>query len=645
MPERLVDSIKDPTDVRRLALADLQKLASELREELINVISTCGGHFASSLGATELTLALHYSFNTPEDKLVWDVGHQAYVHKMITGRREKLPTIRQAGGISGFLKREESIYDTFGAGHAGTSVSAAVGMAVAEQKKQTNNYAVAIVGDGSMTAGMIFEALNNGGDLKLPNLVVVLNDNQMSISPNVGALKWFFSRALTAAPTNWAREKIKELKRAGLLPEILYKALDRAESAVQGFIASPAAFFQAFGFRYIGPVDGHDIASLIKAFEHAKIQRVPTLVHTYTQKGKGYEPAENDPLTWHGVTPFDRKAGQFKSSIAKPVLNYSQAFALSVAEMARRDDCVVAITAAMPTGTGLDKFAEEFPDRFFDVGICEQHAVTFAAALAAEGLKPICAIYSTFLQRAYDQIVHDVCIQKLPVIFALDRGGLVGNDGETHQGVFDIAFLRALPNIVLLSPKDEGELREMLWFALKLERPVAIRYPRGSGVGVDLNLPIKGDIQLGRGEVLIEGSEVGLLAYGPSVQTAFKAASDINRQNCSNLVGVVNARFVKPLDRELLIECAERYRVILTMEDHSLVGGFGGAVLECLADLTESGLVKKFPEVIRIGVEDRFVPHGTQAEQLKWNGMDLESISKIILSKLGKTSRLALAAV
>lgn len=500
---KLIDSLNLPSDLKSQDAESLKTICKELREELIDKVASTGGHFASSLGAAEITVALHHAFDTPNDKLIWDVGHQAYIHKMLTGRREKLHTIRKKGGISGFLRREESEYDTFGAGHAGTSISAAVGMRVALQKQNKDNYVVAVIGDGSITAGMAFEALNNAGALNLKNLIVVLNDNDMSISENVGAMSWLFSKAVTSKASTYARSGFKSLYKKGYVPELVYKAIDRAEEMTQGFFSTPAMLFEAFGMRYIGPVDGHNIEDLVTALANAKQQDVPVLVHCRTKKGKGYEPAEIDPIKWHGVNPFDKHKAETiaASGTAKVPPTYTSVFADSVIELCKQDDKIVAITAAMSTGTGLDKLQREIPEAFFDVGICEQHAVTFAAGLACEGIKPICAIYSTFLQRAYDQIIHDVCIQNLPVVFAIDRGGAVGNDGETHQGAFDIAYLRTVPNMVIMSPKDENELRNMLYTAVKHDGPSALRYPRGNGTGAAIDAKMSA-IEIGKSELL-----------------------------------------------------------------------------------------------------------------------------------------------
>lgn len=631
---RLLDQVELPQGLRKLSKSDLRTITEELRAELISSVSQSGGHFASSLGVAELTVALHATFNTPEDRLVWDVGHQAYFHKMLTGRMEKMRTIRQRGGLSGFLKRSESEFDTFGAGHAGTSVSAAVGIAEGLKAKGSKAKSVAVIGDGSMTAGMAFEALNHAGEKRLDNLIVILNDNEMSISPNVGAVSWLFSKTASSKLTTIARSKFKELHTRGFVPHFVYNAIDRAEEAALGFLHDAAMLFEAFGFRYIGPVDGHSFDPLITALEQAKDQDGPVLVHVCTQKGRGYAFAEEDPVKWHGVTPFQVHDGKSPPA-SKKIPSYTEAFAQTILELARDDERIRTITAAMPTGTGLDLIQRELPRAFIDVGIAEQHAVTLAAGMATEGLRPIVAIYSTFLQRAYDQVLHDICIQNLPVIFAIDRGGLVGNDGETHQGVFDIAYLRTIPNLVLMSPQHEGELRDMLYTALCYNGPVAIRYPRGSGIGADLSKPFE-RMAIGKAATLRTGKDVLILAYGPMVQTALKVAERLLREN-SITTTVINARFAKPLDTELITRELNRHRLCLTLEDHALAGGFGAGVLELI---NESGLVMHSP-LLRLGVLDDFVPHGSQAEQHQLNGLTEGQIMQTITGALGANLSLA----
>jgi 1-deoxy-D-xylulose-5-phosphate synthase len=630
--EKLIETLKLPEDLRTLTLQELEQVASELRDELIDTVSSSGGHFASSLGATEITVALHRVFDTPHDRLAWDVGHQAYIHKMLTGRRSKMAGIRTKEGISGFLKRSESPFDAFGAGHAGTSVSAAVGMRVALDTIDPSRYVCAIIGDGSLTSGMAFEALNHAGDLGLKKFIVVLNDNEMSISQNVGALSWLFSRAVTGETSSKARKTFKDLHRKGYVPDFLYKAIDRAEEATQGFFSSPAMLFEAFGFRYIGPVDGNNVGEVVQALENAKRQDIPVIVHCRTVKGKGYEPAEEDPIMWHGVVPFDRNKGEFKSSsspVPKKLASYTGIFADTLIDIAKRDKRVVGITAAMPSGTGLDKLQKELPEQFFDVGICEQHAVTYAAGLACEGLRPVTAIYSTFLQRGYDQVVHDVCIQDLPVTFAIDRGGVVGNDGETHQGVFDIAYLRTIPNIVIMSPKDENELRHMLYTGVTRNGPTAIRYPRGNGTGVSLDANLA-QLPIGKGEIVRNGKDALIIAFGPIIANALKAANILATKH-NVTCAVINSRYAKPLDTELLRAELPKYPLICTIEDHAIAGGFGSAVIEFAND---EGIALQ-SSVKRFGVGDSFVPHATQAEQHTLYGYDAESIVAYVLGQRG----------
>jgi 1-deoxy-D-xylulose-5-phosphate synthase len=550
---------------------------------------------------------------------------------MVTGRRQQMAGIRTKGGISGFLKRSESDYDAFGAGHAGTSISAAVGMRVALDRTDPSRYVTAIIGDGSLTSGMAFEALNHAGDLGLKRFVVVLNDNEMSISKNVGALSWLFSKAVTGEASSKARQVFKNLHRKGYLPDLLYKAIDRAEEATQGFFSSPAMLFEAFGFRYIGPVDGNNLPAVIHALENAKRQDIPAIVHCRTVKGKGYEPAEGDPILWHGVVPFDRSKGEFKAPAPSPapkkIPSYTGIFADTLTDIARGDRRVIGITAAMPSGTGLDKFQSSLPDQFCDVGICEQHAVTYAAGLACEGLRPVAAIYSTFLQRGFDQVVHDVCIQNLPVTFAIDRGGVVGNDGETHQGVFDIAYLRPIPNIVIMSPKDENELRHMLYTAIERNGPTAVRYPRGNGTGVELDANLT-NLPIGKGEVVRRGEDALIVAFGPIISNALNAADTLASEHGITCT-VINARFAKPLDEDLLRAELPKYAVICTLEDHAIAGGFGSAVTEFAND---AGIALQ-TTIKRFGVPDSFVTHASQAEQHSGMGYDSQSIVNFVVSQ------------
>jgi 1-deoxy-D-xylulose-5-phosphate synthase len=623
---KLIDQISLPEGLHALDSTQLRTVAEELRSELIDRVAASGGHLASSLGATELTVALHHVFDAPQDKLVWDVGHQGYIHKMLTGRRHLMHTIRRRSGISGFLRRNESVYDSFGTGHAGNSISAALGMAVALRHQAPERYVVAVIGDGAMTSGMAFEALNHAGDLRIRRLIVVLNDNEMSISPNVGAISWFFSRSITSRTPTRARSKFKSLYRQGYIPEIVYKAIDRVEDITQGAISGPAMLFEAFGFRYIGPVDGHNIDDLVKALKNAKNQDIPVLVHARTIKGRGYDPAEANPIKWHGVSPFQKEKGKFRGSLL-PALQpptYTAVFARTLVRLAKQDKRIVAITAAMPTGTGLDRFQKELPERFYDVGICEEHAVTFAAGLACEGLRPVCAIYSSFLQRSYDQIVHDVCAQNLPVVFAIDRGGAVGEDGETHQGVFDVSYLRSLPNMVVMSPKDENELQHMLYTALQHPGPVALRYPRACGSGLPFAKKLS-RLEIGKAQVVSRGSDVLFVCLGPMVQYAVCVAQRLSRE-LGLSASVINARFAKPLDRELFEEEFPKHRAVCTIEDHVLAGGFGSAILEFASDHH----VKLQQPIWRFGIGDVFVPHATQAQQHAMQHYDPESIFQFI---------------
>jgi 1-deoxy-D-xylulose-5-phosphate synthase len=618
----ILDRVSLPEDLRRLPASELPELCEELRKDLVDAVADIGGHFASSLGVVELTVGLHRVFSTPHDRIVWDVGHQCYIHKMLTGRRWELRKVRQRGGISGFLRRTESEYDCFGAGHAGTSISAAAGMSEAsfhDYPDRVDRHVVAVIGDGSMTAGMAFEALNHAGQLHR-NLIVVLNDNEMSIAPNVGAMSLALSKAVTGKLSTGARRHFKSLVEKGLIPHALYRALDKAEEATQGFLSTPAMLFGSFGFRYLGPIDGHDIYAVIDALERAKNQDGPVLVHALTTKGKGYEPAELDPVKYHGVTPFIRDSGVFKKSSSPK--SYSQVFGEMMVELCKEDPRVVGITAAMPDGTGLKVLQKEMPDRFFDVGIAEQHGVTFAAGLACEGMRPVVAIYSTFLQRAFDQVVHDVCIQNLPVIFALDRGGLAGADGQTHHGVFDISYLRSIPNISIMAPKDATELRAMMKTALEHESgPIAFRFPRGNAQegGSDKVEPVP----FGQGEVVQSGSRVLIIALGTTVSHALKAATRLPFSPT-----VVNARFVKPLDESLITSLAHQHELIVTVEDHAVTGGFGSAVLELLAQR------QILRPVIRLGVPDRFISHGTQEELHRECGFDAEGIVQAISEAL-----------
>lgn len=619
----LLDSVNSPADLRKIPRKDLPALAEEIRAEMIRVCARQGGHLAPSLGVVELSIVLHAIFDTPEDWIVWDIGHQAYAHKILTGRRAAFETIRQWGGISGFLRRDESPFDVFGAGHSSTSISSALGLACARDLKKEARRIVAVIGDGAMTAGMAFEALNNAGHLK-KDLIVVLNDNEMSISPNVGAFSAYLSRLMTGPFYTTVRKEtehfLKAIPRLGLPMIRMAKTM---EEGVKGMVG-PGILFEEMGFQYVGPLDGNDLDVLFATMENVKRLSGPTLVHVVTKKGKGYKPAEDAPGPFHGTPPFEIATGKRASSSGP---TYTGVFGQAMVDLARQDQSIVAITAAMADGTGLAPFSREFPERFFDVGIAEQHGVTFAAGLAAGGLKPVVAVYSTFLQRAYDQIVHDVCLQNLPVVFALDRAGLVGEDGPTHHGAFDLAYLRVLPNMIVMSPKDENEFRRLLKTAVDHPGPAAVRYPRGAAAGVPLDPTIQ-PLPVGSWEVLREGREGTILAVGPAVQAAMEAAETLAAEG--HAVGVVNARFVKPLDENLLKEMAREGTFWLTVEDHQLAGGFGSAVLEFL----ETAPMYRGVRVKRVGLPDRFSEHGEIDLLRRAYGLDAEGIAAAVRSML-----------
>ena len=612
----LLDKINSPADVKKLSDEQLKQLAAEIRQLLIEVISHTGGHLAPNLGVVELTLALHKVFTTPQDKLVFDVGHQAYIHKIITGRREQFPTLRQYGGLSGFPKRCESEHDAFGTGHSSTSISAALGMAVARDLQGEDYNVVAIIGDGSMTGGMAFEALNNAGTLH-KKMVVVLNDNEMSISKNVGAMSDYLYHLRTGETYNKIKNDIEGwLKNMEFGTDVL-KAIRRLKGSVK-YLMVPTSIFEELGFTYLGPVDGHDIHGLIEVLQAAKKIDGPVMVHVLTKKGKGYKPAEESPNKFHGTGPFEIATGKKITNPAAPI-SYTEVFGKTITELADSDKKIVGLTAAMPDGTGLNIFAQAHPDRFFDVGIAEQHAVTAAAGMAAAGMKPVTAIYSTFMQRAYDSILHDICMQKLHVTMCLDRAGLVGDDGYTHHGVFDYAYLRSIPNMTIMAPKDENELRHMLNTALSFNGPISVRYPRGSGVGVDITEPMQ-ELPIGKAEVLREGKELCFWAIGSMVQSAVQAADKLKEQGID--AGVVNMRFAKPLDKELLIEHAKRYGKIVTLEEGVLAGGVGSEVLEILDD---AGLLQQCA-VLRLGIPDEFVTHGDKKLLFRDLGLDTDAI-------------------
>jgi 1-deoxy-D-xylulose-5-phosphate synthase len=617
----LLPRIESPADLKKLSTAELEQLAQEIRNTLVCTVARHGGHLAPNLGVVELTLALHYVFNAPYDRIVWDVGHQCYAHKLLTGRQARFDTIRQFQGLSGFPKREESRYDAFGTGHSSTSISAALGIGVGKALKGCPNRAIAVIGDGSMTGGMAFEAMNHAGDLD-KDLIVVLNDNEMSISPNVGALSSFLSRKLSTRTVMSLKRHFENVLNSipGVGPNIL-QILKRSEESLKAFF-TPGMLFEALKFHYIGPIKGHRLDGLIETFETARRLEGPVLVHVWTQKGKGYAPAEKDPTRFHGLGAFDIDSGKSCTHAGCPP-SYTEVFGKTIAQLAESDPRIVAITAAMPQGTGLELFASRFPERFFDVGIAEQHAVTFAAGLATEGFKPVLAVYSTFLQRAYDQVIHDVCLQKLPVVFAMDRGGLVGEDGPTHHGVFDLSFLRHIPNMVVMAPKDESELQAMLKTAVDHLGPIALRYPRGNGIGLPLTEEPQ-SIDIGKAELLREGGDVLLIGIGSTVHPALEAAQQLQHQGIE--AAVINARFVKPLDQELILALARKIGRVITIEENCLQGGFGSAVLEMFQEASY------YPKCFkRLGLPDEFAVHASQAILREMYGIDAPGIERAAL--------------
>jgi 1-deoxy-D-xylulose-5-phosphate synthase len=624
----LLETIDHPADLKRLSRGQLPQLATEMRQLIIEVVATNGGHLASNLGSTELAIALHYLFDSPHDPIIWDVGHQAYPHKLLTGRRAQFPTIRQYKGLSGFCRREESPHDIFNAGHAGTSISAALGIAEALAQQKQNGHVVAVIGDGSLTAGMAWEAMNNAGAHK-KNLIVILNDNEMSISPNVGAISLHLNKIITGQVYNTLRKDVEHLvQQIPGLGKRMVKMAGRLEDAFKSLIV-PGRIFEDLGFRYVGPIDGHNLDALLDTLGNVKQLSGPILVHVATKKGMGYKIAEADAVTYHGPSPFDVATGAFKPSSGPP--KYTNVFAQTLIRLAEQEPRLVAITAAMASGTGLDKFAKALPGRYFDAGIAEQHAVTFAAGMATQGMKPVCAIYSTFLQRAYDQVIHDVCLMGLPVTFAMDRAGLVGEDGATHHGIFDLTYLRPLPGMVIMSPKDENELQHLLKTALEYEGPAAIRYPRGAGEGVVLDETIAA-IPLGQGEVLREGSELVVVALGAMVWPALRAAEQLAEEGID--AAVINARFVKPLDVDLIVAYAQRTGALLTVEDHVRQGGFGSAVLEALADQGVSGVALR-----RHALPDAVIEHGAQQLLRRDFGLDESGIADQIRALVEQRGR------
>ena len=620
----ILDGIKDPSQLKALSLLELETLAAELRARIIETCAENGGHLAPSLGVVELTIALHRVFDSPKDKILWDVGHQAYAHKLLTGRNESFGTLRTLGGISGFPKRAESPHDFFDVGHSSTSISAAVGFAVARDLKREHNKVLAVIGDGSMTGGLAFEGLNHAGELN-KDLVVILNDNEMSISENVGALSNLLSRTITSEYVHRAKKDLEAfLEGLPMFGKSVLKIAKRAEESFKVFF-TPGMLFEAFGFEYIGPIDGHDIPTLLETLENVKRFDDAVLIHVLTKKGKGYPAAEANPSLFHGVGPFDAQTGK----VHKPktaAASYTGVFGETIKRLALDNEKIVAVTAAMPDGTGLTPFAREFPERFFDVGIAEQHAVTFAAGLAADGFRPVVALYSSFLQRGFDQLCHDVCLQELPVLFAIDRAGVVGSDGPTHHGVFDLSYLRQLPGLTVMAPRDENELQHMLFTALSLDGPSAVRYPRGNGLGVPMDQILE-PLALGKGELLREGKDGAILAVGTMVQPALQAAAALALEGVE--LGVMNARFVKPLDRDLILALAAT-GFLVTVEENVLQGGFGTAILELLEESGVNGV-----RVIRLGYPDRFIEQGEQAELKAAYGLDAAGIARSVREARG----------
>jgi len=614
----IISAVNFPEDIRRLDLAQLNRLTGEIREMIIDVVSRNGGHLASSLGTVELTLAIHYVFNTPKDKVIWDVGHQAYAHKIITGRKNLFHTLRTKGGISGFPRREESLYDVFNAGHSSTSISAAIGLAEARCLNGGDFKIVAVIGDGSISAGMAFEALNWAGD-RNKNLIIILNDNELCISPNVGAMSSYLNRIMTGHTVTRFKTELKNfLKSIPSIGEQMVKFTKQLEESLKGLVV-PGILFEELGFTYVGPLEGHRLDNLIKNLKNVRELPGPVLVHVITKKGQGYKFAEDDPAKFHGIAPFKIDTGEPVDEDTAP-LSYTKIFGRTIIKLARDNPRIVAVTAAMSEGTGLDEFAREYPGRFYDVGMAEQHGVTFAAGLATEALIPVVAIYSTFLQRAYDQILHDVCLQKLPVVLALDRGGFVGADGPTHHGLFDFSYLRSIPNIIVMAPKDENELQHMLKTAVECGGPVSIRYPRGRGAGVPIDdLPVS--LAIGKGEIVYdaENANLAIVAIGSTVYPAIAAAAKLKAEGIN--ARVINARFVKPLDEVLLCDTAKSIKRIITVEENVLMGGFGSAVLELFEEKGIHDVIVK-----RLGIKDKFVEHASQKELRRMYGIDEEGI-------------------
>jgi len=622
---KYLDQINCPDDLKQIPRNELSAVAREIRSRIIDVVSQNGGHLASSLGVVELTIALHYVFDVPKDTLIWDVGHQAYAHKLLTGRHPDFDTLRKYHGISGFVKIKESPYDALTVGHASTSISAGLGMCYAKALKQDNSNVISVIGDGSMTAGLAYEGLNHAGDLQ-QKYIVILNDNDMSISANVGALSSYLSRTFSHKTLQSLRNQFGQfLKSVPRIGDDMYGWAKRWEESFKTFV-TPGMLFEAFNFDYFGPIDGHNLDHLIDILSNIKDPDSPVLLHVSTKKGKGYAPAEKNPVYFHGVGAFSVETGESSVSSAPPA--YTSVFGDCMIALAKQNTCIVAVSAAMPEGTGLSRFAEQFPDRFIDVGIAEQHAVTFAAGLAAKGAKPVVAIYSTFLQRGYDQILHDVCIDSHPVIFALDRGGIVGEDGPTHHGLFDFAYLRSMPNMTIMAPMDENELVRMMQTAVEHQGPIALRYPRGPGQGVDVDYNA-GAVDIGRAKVCRTGDDLLIIGIGRCVNDAMDAAEQLSARGIESTV--VNARFVKPLDKDLILDLAGKIKRVVTIEEHVLAGGFGSAVLELINDSGLSGC-----RVHRVGVNDVFVEHGSQNELRRDYGIDARAVVAAGLTLYGE---------
>ncbi|MBN2705097.1 MAG: 1-deoxy-D-xylulose-5-phosphate synthase [Deltaproteobacteria bacterium] len=621
---KLIDKINDPDDLRALRMEELPHLAAEIRNLIIETVSRNGGHLAPSLGVVELTIALHYVFATPRDLIVWDVGHQAYAHKILTGRAQRFATLRQSGGLSGFPKREESPYDTFDVGHSSTSISAALGMALAAEHHHRRQRAIAVIGDGSMTAGLAFEALNHAGSMDR-DLLVILNDNEMSISPNVGALSAYLNRILTGSAVNRLRHDVKSvLTNIPRFGESVFKMVKRAEESFKGFLMPEGTIFEDLGFQYVGPLPGHDLETLIETFENVSHLDGPILVHVVTKKGKGYGPAEVDPASFHGVGPFDIVSGRKIACGVPKAPTFTEVFGQTLKKMAELDERVVGITAAMPAGTGVEIMAAKYPARVYDVGIAEQHGATMPAGMASLGLKPYVAIYSTFLQRAFDQVLHDVAMQKLPVTFCLDRAGLVGEDGPTHHGTFDISYLRMIPNLTIMAPKDENELQHLLFTSLQHDGPVALRYPRGNGLGVALESEFK-IIPVGSWEIVRPGQDAVLLAVGSCVAPVVAAADKMAAEDDFSCQ-VINCRYIKPFDETLLLESLKQFRLVFTFEENVAAGGFGGGILEFMAArrLWSS-------RVVIAALPDRFITHGSLGKLRHDLGLDVEGVRQLVL--------------